>query len=144
MPLFLAPLCLLSLAILVVATFRARRFGVNWKSRAIQAVSGIIALGSGTYFWLWYSAFTLVTVASHCPDYASIVSAGERHSPVTSIDGTDYFWIIDPQEGEIAVEGKNGVLKSYGYVTTIGMERVDFWFDKDCEGRADQRNIEIV
>jgi hypothetical protein len=130
-------------AVAFAGIFIARRGRLSKKWRIAQWASVAIATMSGGYIWLWHSALTIVTVTSQCPEYdravfAGPVSAGDRHHPAFRLRHTDYFAFVKPSEGEIALKGKARILSSYGYVTSIGINRIDFELDAACKIRANQ------
>ena len=140
---FLGLLFLASLAVFGGFALAGWRRGLSGGDWAIAAVTGLVALASGAYIWAFLNSLTIVTVTSKCAEYAGAVSAGARHKPIYHSDTTDYYVFDNPSEGSVSIEGRNGSLDSYGYVTTFGMERLDFWLDKRCRMRATQTNLEI-
>jgi hypothetical protein len=130
----------LGAAVLFVGLLIAGRFGaLSPGLRITRWTCGALALLSGGYIWLFLHSLTIVSVVSNCPSYIGVVSAGERHNVLFRFDQTDYFALLDPREGSVDVHGRNGVIVSEGYVTSIMISTVDFSLDENCRAVSSQK-----
>ena len=130
-------------ALFVALLIARKRRRLSVGLRIGQWVSGVLALLAGGYIWLFLHSLTIVTVTSNCPDYVGVVTAGNSHDVFLRMGQTDYFAFTDPREGSVDVQGRNGILASDGYVTTFGINRIDFRLERDCKGQASQTSLEL-